>query len=107
MFTLSDAVKSAKSRYGKAHSADGYIYIYAPAHPNTQKGGKIAQHRYNMSCYLGRPLTEDEDVHHKNGIRWDNTKDNLELICHHFSGQRVSDIVNFCSKYSESTYFIR
>lgn len=68
----------------KVLSGSGYWYIYRPGHPNAQKGknqakGRIFEHIWIMSNHLGRPLKENECVHHKNGIRTDNSIENLEL----------------------------
>jgi hypothetical protein len=58
-------------------------------------GGKsVMEHRYVMEQKLGRPLTPNETVHHKNGVRSDNRLANLELwASKHASGQRISDKV--------------
>lgn len=54
---------------------DGYLRV-------TQGDRQILIHRFIMEKYLGRPLTKQEDVHHRNGDRQDNRLQNLELLSH-------------------------
>ena len=62
----------------------------------TFDGKKIAEHRHVMEQALGRELTKDETVHHKNGDRQDNRLENLELWSSaQPSGQRVEDKISF------------
>ena len=69
-------------------SPTGRKYIYVNCGPNnsatTKKeyanGGYSLEHRKIMEDYLGRKLSRNEVVHHKNGITTDNRLDNLELM---------------------------
>jgi hypothetical protein len=65
---------------GRIKDKYGYIQIWMPQHPNAKLAGYVHEHRLRMSEYLGRPLTEQESVHHKNGIKDDNRIENLELM---------------------------
>lgn len=57
----------------------GYMYCYNPSHPLANKAGKVYEHRYVMSLHLGRWLTSDEVVHHKDEDKTNNSLSNLEL----------------------------
>lgn len=86
---------------------NGYVILHRPGHPNcTTKGGKIAQHTFVMSEYLGRPLMKHENVHHKNGIRSDNRIENLELWTRkQLSGGRVEDKIQSCIEFLDTYGF--
>lgn len=47
--------------------------------PSGRKGDVLVLHRFLMECKLGRSLSPDEIVHHKDGDPQNNTISNLEL----------------------------
>ena len=70
---------------GRYKTPQGYIdirlYPDDPFYPMTSSHWHYCrEHRYVMAKSLGRCLTHQEAVHHKNGIRDDNRLENLELI---------------------------
>ena len=70
------------SKYG-GHTkkrSDGYISVYVPEHPRSNKDGYVMEHVLVMENHIGRHLTNGEIVHHKNKIRDDNRVDNLQIM---------------------------
>lgn len=74
-------------------TAEGYVRALAKGHPSAV-GGRVFEHRLVMERIIGRYLTPNESVHHKNGNRADNRPENLELwVSSQPPGQRPSDLV--------------
>ncbi len=68
------------SRPKRVVSTNGYIYVQALNHPRANNSGKyVFEHILTMEKHLGRFLSYDEIVHHKNGERQDNRLENLEI----------------------------
>ena len=63
---------------GYAVDEEGYILQHSPDHPNAVSG-YVRQHRLVMEKVLGRYLTPEEVVDHKNRDTSDNDPENLEL----------------------------
>lgn len=55
----------------------GYRYIYVPEHARADGHGYVAEHHLVAEKMLGRSLTVEEVVHHKNRKRADNRPQNL------------------------------
>ena len=62
----------------RSRKSTGYILIYSPDHPAAHHN-KVPEHRLVMEKFLNRYLSSDEIVHHINGIKDDNTLENLCL----------------------------
>ncbi len=87
------AARCTKARTRVKDAETGYVWLYV------QDGVRVLEHRHVMEQHLGRPLTEDETVHHKTGGfegRSNNDLSNLELWSgRHPKGHRVEDIVAY------------
>jgi hypothetical protein len=62
---------------GRFKNKQGYIMLsgkrFGPS-------GRVLEHRWLMEQWLGRPLRNDEVVHHRNGVKDDNRFENLEVV---------------------------
>jgi hypothetical protein len=57
----------------------GYVLVKAD-HPAANSRGLILEHRLVMEEWCGRPLKQRERVHHRDGDRARNDRDNLLLF---------------------------
>lgn len=62
---------------GQTINQYGYRYILQPDHPNANGNGYVAEHRLVMEFILGRLLSLEEVVHHRDHNRLNNFSDNL------------------------------
>lgn len=110
MHALREAGRECPVRSGARHSSwkggeytrgtqeEGRGYVYAlvqtedPLFSMADKRGYVLKHRLVMARKLGRPLTESETVHHKDGDRANNIPDNLQLR----QGKHGKGAVNCC-----------
>jgi hypothetical protein len=72
---------------GRIQHQSGYILVrLTPDHPfycMADSHHLVPEHRLIMAEHIGRPLRDNEIVHHKNGIKNDNRLENLELLHRH------------------------
>jgi len=105
VFTTShkEAIRSARLRWGEEHAAgislkpSGYLEFTRGPH----KGKSV--HVVAMEERLGRPLRDDEHVHHIDGDKINNSDNNLALVTRsgHMRWHRYAD--SLAGKFTERT----
>ncbi len=84
----------------KIVSKGDYLYGICREHPNSTANGYVLLHRLVMENHLGRLLTDDEIVHHKDENKRNNDINNLEVmsrskhtILHRKTGRNIVELV--------------
>jgi hypothetical protein len=78
---------------GRRLDSQGYVHVYV-------NGRYRREHMVIVESRLGRKLLADETVHHKNGIRSDNTDTNLEIRVRakHPHGASVEELLEWADE---------
>lgn len=91
---------------GRKINKKGHVLVLDRTSPHADANGYVLEHRKVMCEHIGRPLKDNEVVHHINGIKTDNRIENLQLMdrgehttLHHTGMKRTEETK---SKISES-----
>jgi len=91
--------KFEPGEFGKWY-LDANGYVTRTRYLGNRKSERQFQHRFVMESMLGRKLMPHENVHHRNGVRDDNSEGNLELwTTSQPSGQRVVDKIAWAKEF--------
>lgn len=77
--------RNGRFNHGVLRSSQGYVLVrVAKSHhrafgPPGLVGAYAYEHDLIAEKMIGRPLTKEETVHHRNGVRDDNREENLEV----------------------------
>lgn len=77
---------------------NGYIMVKVPEHPNCMKSesynGYVYEHRLVCEKIVGRYLDDDEEIHHFDGCKSNNNKDNL-LVLLRSQHKKIHNWINY------------
>ncbi|MDE6551250.1 MAG: HNH endonuclease [Clostridia bacterium] len=62
------------------YTSEGYKQIYKPNSPLARENGYVPAHRFYASKKIGRPLLDNEVVHHIDGNKRNNRTKNLQVM---------------------------
>lgn len=75
----------------------GYFMFFKPDHPSSNSNGYIKRARYNMEKHIGRYLSREELVHHKDMNRLNDNIENLQIMTrseHNILHEKIKKMLN-------------
>ena len=78
--TCGAGIHHKKGFHSPYYLSNGYKMVYKPDHPKSNKIGYVREHVLVMENHIGRYLTDEEVVHHKDRNRSNNELENLQLL---------------------------
>jgi len=96
---LNNGRKPGNYKNGVTQNSQGYIFIWKPDYPGSERHGYILEHRYVWEQTRNQKLPDGWVVHHINGIKTDNRPENLIAMPHlshekliPFMAQRIAEL---------------
>jgi hypothetical protein len=90
---------------GRHVNKNGYISVWVaeddPYASMRDKDGQVYEHRLVMAKAIGRPLSSDETVHHRNRNKQDNRPENLELLSRKDHSSMLQEIIRLTARIAE------
>jgi len=82
----------------------GYFRVYMPDHPRAFENGQILRSWVAYEAYHGVAAKKGDIIHHKNGNRLDDSKENLEKVTYRIHGDihkgtKIKCTCRNCGKY--------
>ena len=77
---MADPSKCPTWKGGKRITNHGYVEIYCPNHPNSNKRHCVYEHQLVVEDHIGRFISKGEVVHHIDGNKQNNNISNLLLL---------------------------
>lgn len=87
---------------GRYQDSEGYWYVTKPEHPAANSSGRVFEHRLVMEAHIGRLLSDEEVIHHRNDDPSDNRIENLQLFANHSEHKKYHE--QFRSRNPNGTY---
>lgn len=69
-----------RNKHKSYYTKEGYKQVYKPNSSEARDNGYAAEHRVVASKKIGRPLRENEVVHHCDGNKRNNRPSNLQVM---------------------------
>ena len=104
---LNGTFKRSIKRFSLENFTEGYVdnqggfRVWLPEHPRAYKGGYVLRSIAAYELYHGIQVPRENDIHHINGNRLNDSKENLEMMSHRehailSASPKIRDVIKIC-----------